>query len=279
MKIQYLGTAAAEAVPAIFCQCPACEHARKELGKNYRSRSAAVIDDTLLIDFPPDIFPSSIRAGLYLPAIRDLVFTHSHEDHCDADELATRLTPVTCKRLPGSEADLEVWGNEGVMAKLSRLDGRSGRGITLHRLKPFEPQKSGDITFTALPADHMPSENCYVYLIEKDGKRFLYGNDTGIFRPETMDYLRGKYCDAISLDCTFVMLKCEKNHMGIEANAKLKNLLIEQGTADEHTKFIAHHFSHNGFIADGRVYTTEDFEAEAAKYGFDVSYDTMTFEI
>ena len=34
MKLLYLGTAAAEGWPALFCSCPVCESARKEGGRN-----------------------------------------------------------------------------------------------------------------------------------------------------------------------------------------------------------------------------------------------------
>ena len=51
MKITYLGTAAAEAIPALYCQCAACESARKNLGKEYRCRSGCVIarDNQILV--------------------------------------------------------------------------------------------------------------------------------------------------------------------------------------------------------------------------------------
>ena len=54
MKITYYGTSASEAWPALFCECEACRLARKYGGKNVRSRSQTLIDDTLLLDFPPD---------------------------------------------------------------------------------------------------------------------------------------------------------------------------------------------------------------------------------
>lgn len=38
MKIQYLGTAASEGWPALFCSCEACEKARKLGGRNILKR-------------------------------------------------------------------------------------------------------------------------------------------------------------------------------------------------------------------------------------------------
>ena len=51
MKIQFLGTAAAEGFPAIFCNCEYCNKARELKGKNIRTRSQAIIDDKILLDF------------------------------------------------------------------------------------------------------------------------------------------------------------------------------------------------------------------------------------
>ena len=48
MKITYLGTAAAEAIPALFCNCEWCRRAAANGGKDVRTRSQALIDDCLL---------------------------------------------------------------------------------------------------------------------------------------------------------------------------------------------------------------------------------------
>ena len=64
MKIQYLGTAAAEGWPALFCRCKACKEAARLGGKNLRTRSQAIIDDCLLVDFPPDTYLHMLRDGL-----------------------------------------------------------------------------------------------------------------------------------------------------------------------------------------------------------------------
>ena len=51
MEIQYLGTAAAEGWPAIFCNCESCKKAATKRGKNIRTRSQAIIDKKILIDY------------------------------------------------------------------------------------------------------------------------------------------------------------------------------------------------------------------------------------
>ena len=61
MKLKYLGTAAAEGVPALFCDCDTCRRSKLLGGKNIRSRSQAVINDDLLIDLPCDHFMHLIQ--------------------------------------------------------------------------------------------------------------------------------------------------------------------------------------------------------------------------
>ena len=44
MELQYLGTAAAEGWPALFCDCRICRHARETGGKELRTRTQSLVD-------------------------------------------------------------------------------------------------------------------------------------------------------------------------------------------------------------------------------------------
>ena len=61
MKFRYLGTAAAEGWPAVFCNCDHCHRAKKAGGRNIRTRSQALINDDLLIDFPSDSYHHALH--------------------------------------------------------------------------------------------------------------------------------------------------------------------------------------------------------------------------
>ena len=56
MKLLICGSAAAEAVPGLFCTCPLCLKALKEGGKDIRSRTAYQLGEKIRIDFGPDTF-------------------------------------------------------------------------------------------------------------------------------------------------------------------------------------------------------------------------------
>ena len=70
MELLYLGTAAAEAIPGMFCDCRFCKTAKALGGKEYRMRSGAVINGELMIDFSPDVHISSEKAGIELRKIK-----------------------------------------------------------------------------------------------------------------------------------------------------------------------------------------------------------------
>src|SRR5699024_2353371 len=80
MKIHFLGTAAAEGWPGLFCRCKYCDKARELGGKNIRTRSSVIIDDTLKVDFPPDTYHHILRDNIDLATVKHLLITHSHSD-------------------------------------------------------------------------------------------------------------------------------------------------------------------------------------------------------
>src|SRR3954447_11821737 len=87
MKLLLMGTAAAEGWPAPACDCDGCREARRRGGPNIRSRSGALLDDDVKIDFSPDTVSQVQRLGRTLTSVRTIVFTHEHSDHLAAPEL------------------------------------------------------------------------------------------------------------------------------------------------------------------------------------------------
>ena len=90
MKFKFLGTAAAEAVPALFCECEYCRKATINKGKDIRRRASYLLDDDTLVDFGPDAFHQSLLFDVDLLKIKRILFTHCHEDHLNPIELLWR---------------------------------------------------------------------------------------------------------------------------------------------------------------------------------------------
>ncbi len=268
MNLRYLGTAAAEGWPALFCNCEYCHAARKLGGKNIRTRSQAVVDETLLIDFPPDTYMHMLHHGLNLPQIQHCIVTHTHQDHLYLPELHMRYSvfahqPNGTLTFYGNKALGRMWDD------FSREDRPQQEPHIAHYqyLPPYEPTAIGDYTVTAMHALHNRAEDCYIYLIQKDGKTILYGNDTGFFPDDTWAYLRGVRIHILSLDCTCIEHRDGTNHMGIADCADVKKRLADMGCVGKDTACVLAHFSHNGHLLH------DELVEVAAPLGFSVAYD------
>lgn len=286
MKIRFLGTAAAEGVPALFCECDHCRYAWQAKGKEIRSRAGSIVDEVLKLDFGPDSFSQMLDSGLHFSKVKAMLITHTHDDHFDHYQIAYRRNGYA--HLPEGEQKMTIYGNAHVVEVMKRHDCE---WIDLKEMKPFEPVEIEGYTVTALQAVHYRdhgdgkafpvtfegetvyrTEDALFYLIEKDGKSLLYAHDTDEFTPEDMEFLKGRKIDLISLDCTNGYLNAEYiGHMGANDNLRMKEKLLAIGAADEHTKFVANHFSHNGLVPHE--------ELEKLLPGFTVAYDGLEMEV
>lgn len=283
MKIHYWGTAAAEGVPGIFCDCEVCRLAREYKGRKVRTRSQLLINDDLLVDFGPDTYFHSLKYEFNLSRLSHVIITHPHEDHLYADELTNRLPGFVKDPLAPT---LVMHGSEDTLATVLKVsEGNSAyknqNRVLFDVMKPYETRAIGNYFVTPLPAEHgtkMP----FVYLIEEGSKSLLVLNDTGRPSYEVYEYLmkRGIVLDAISFDTTYgfenVLEKYGKadHHMGLLDNVAVKGYLDMNGVSDAHTVCVCNHFSHQGIDAD-----YDKMCEHAKKYGFLISYDGMELEI
>lgn len=280
MKIKYYGTGAAEGIPGMFCRCDVCEAARRLGGKNVRTRSQAMLDGRLLIDFPPDTFLHCLYGGLDLPSVTDLLLTHAHSDHLYTEDLENRKHGFSYANgdKEALEEPLRIYATKAAIAHLRNIDEGKAEdcgAIELYQVKPYKPFQVQDYTVTALPADHSQRHGAVFYMIEREGQTMLYANDTGYFPEEVWDFFaRTKpRLDFASLDCTEMILDTRHGHMSLPVNDEVRQRLTELGCADERTVFCAHHFSHNGGL------NHDDLVKAAAQYGLLVSYDGMELTI
>ena len=241
MKMLYMGTAAAEGWPALFCSCPVCEHARRAGGRNLRTRTQALLDNSLLIDFPPDTYCHALRYGLNLGDIHTLLITHSHMDHWFPTDLIHRHEHFG----HGATGVLDVYGRFW----------------------------SGGWEILAVPADHDKREESLVYICKKDGKTVFYGHDTGCeLSRAAWDLIAAETYSLVSLDATMGQKTAERYHMGLPDAERMFRKLEELGCIDAHTVKVVSHFSHNGEMSH------EELTAWGAVRGIRAAYDGMEAE-
>ncbi|MCI7100229.1 MAG: MBL fold metallo-hydrolase [Lachnospiraceae bacterium] len=273
MEIQYLGTAAAEGWPALFCDCGICRRARQVRGKELRTRTQSIIDGQILVDFPPDTYAHALNYSLQLGQIQHLLITHSHMDHFFPVELIHRHEHFG----HNAKGILHVYGNEAVEKafydavlidrfKVHPLDDH----VKFIRLEPFADFIADGYHIIPVPADHDKRETCFIYIIEKDGKCLLYGHDTGLnLTQEAWNCIFSHKYDLISMDATMGRKQIGGYHMGLPDDVEFARLLEEKGCIDEHTVRVINHFSHNGEM------THEELDQFAREHGMIASYDGM----
>lgn len=280
MKYKYYGTAAAEAIPSLFCDCQTCQRARKIGGRNVMSRSQQTIDNKLLIDFPSDTFYHTTM-GLPLNKIRTCIITHNHEDHFYVDDFMMRCG---CGSHPDDEEPFTVYvtkaGYNQLKKKMSEHAwyAETPDRVKAVEIKPFVPFTAEGYKITPLKANHGPQTDPVIYLIEKDGKCVLHSNDTGYYPDETWEYLEklDVHIDFASFDCTEAYLEKDDDRRGNHCNyptiKNIKNRLAQIGLVDETTISVVNHFSHNcGLLYDDLCSLVKDD-------GFLVSYDGFEIE-
>lgn len=278
MKLTYLGTGAAEGIPAVFCNCEYCKSVR-ESGKGIRSRSQILIDGDLSLDFPPDAFYHQALRNADLSAVRYLLVTHSHMDHFSACDFVLRGYKYARSMTAPS---LDIFANAEVCEVFTETTRRElrpeiGETIRLHPLGAFETVSFGKYCVHTLQAKHS-SRNPLLFLIEKEGKRVLHLHDTGPLPEEDYGFLAqigGKAVDLVNFDCTFLWdcANGSARHMGLSDNAAVFRRLEEIGLADGHTKKVVTHFSHNNRP------TEESLRRAEEEFGCLAAYDGMELEI
>lgn len=281
MRIQYLGTAAEERIPAMFCACETCKRAMQAGGRNIMTRAQALINDDLLIDFSGDTHSNFLKIGKSLSDIEYLLITHAHVDHFTFENFVSRFKGVAYNV---KAERLKVYLSEvsyDIMKRCTEARGLSEKRL-LERfefitVKPYTTFAVGEYTVTALPARHASEGEALLFLVEQGGKALFYGNDTGYFSEEIDEFLvsKGKRIDLLSLDCT----KCDTEfayhtHMSMSEGRAIADRFIKKGLVNEHTLLYYSHFSHNG-----KMIYDDIKEVAKQKYGFEVTYDRLTIEL
>ena len=278
MKLTFLGTAAAEAIPALWCECAVCAKAKARGGREIRRRCSYLIDSDTMVDFGPDAFWQTTAFDIDLVNLKRIVFTHPHEDHLDPVELFWRLSPgfsVVTKMLT-------IIGSRPVFDRILKQLGPNGDPKTFERfhIKPQVvsagvPCSDDDLTLLPLAANHAPGLEPLVYVITRGGRSLLIANDTGWLPDASWKALEGVRLNAAVIESTCVLkgADCRDGHMGMNATVAFRDRLQEMGCLAPGAAVVTNHFSHNGGLNHAEM-------VEAyGRHGIAVAYDGMTLEV
>jgi len=273
VTLTILGTAAAEGWPAMWCACEACREAWRLGGRNIRRRTAYQLGERIHIDLGPDSFAQMLHFGLRYDRLEHLLFTHSHADHLCPAELHYRAPGFVAGEPP---AMLTIHGNAHVVERIR------GAGFALedcraqvHRITPFEAIDLGEgVVATPILADHAGADEQAVnYVLERNGRTLLQGNDTGWWPEESWEFLAARRLDVAIIECTYGDHRGGAHHLGAEDVLEVRAELAKLGALASDCRVIVTHFSHNG------RWLHERLEAFFAPHGIEVAYDGMTVEL
>ena len=273
MKIKVLGSAAAEGIPALWCECKMCRAARKNGGRDIRRRTSYLIDDDTIVDFGPDAFFQCVDFNIDLQRVKRVLFTHSHADHMNAPDLVYRK-----RGFSSVSGKIRVFGNEVVMKKIPVLTGLSFGELMIEPriVRALEKITDGDMAIYPLEANHCgesAGEQALNYIIERKSKRVLIANDTGWWPAKSWARARRFKLDAAFIESTCALrpthIDCREGHLGANAAVAFRDRLVETGALSVRTPVFVNHFSHNGLALHG------DLCGFFKPHGIRVAYDGL----
>jgi adenosylcobinamide kinase/adenosylcobinamide-phosphate guanylyltransferase len=241
VNLTLLGTGSADGWPNPHCSCASCATARST--GRLRGQTAALLDGVLLLDCGPEAPQAAQRAGVDLTALRHVLVTHAHPDHCAPAFLLYRSWVLP--------QPLDVVGPEDVLEQFRHWVApdspvrfrpvREGSALTL-----------GDYRVRALPAahGHRPGQ-AVLYDVTGPGGRLLYATDTGPLPAATVEAVAGAAFDVVLLEETFGdHLAHGTDHLDLATFPEQLRRLRAAGAVTPGTDVVAVHLSHRNPPAD-----------------------------
>jgi phosphoribosyl 1,2-cyclic phosphate phosphodiesterase len=269
MRLLLMGTGGADGIPAIYSDSRVSRHARRHGGKDVRSRSAALIDGHLKIDFGPDTWAQTVREGLDARDWSAVVFTHADADHLAVEELQYCLYPFNDYEAAG----FAIYGNNRVVETVWRR--YPDWPLEVVQTESFVAFDCCGYRVTPIRAKHgADGEDAHNLIVQRRGKTLLYATDTGVWDEPTWDFLRDFSLDLLVLECTEGFVLTPYNgHLDIEEFRQVVTRLRETGPVSDATKVVTTHHSHNGEA------THEELEAAFGPEGVIVGYDGLVIDV
>ena len=210
MKLKFYGTGGGFGIPGIFCGCRVCEYARTHGGKDIRTRTQAVIDDCLGLEFPVDTFAHSAYGGLNMRKVRHILITHAHHDHLLPEDAFGRPQVIDEVHFYASETT-----GRGINEITERQEAANRSGVrkktvdykvTVHPIEHYQTYDINGYQVTPVRARHHEYMGSSLYIIRKDGKAIFWAFDTGRFHEDVFEYIEKKRerFDLVVLDCTWL---------------------------------------------------------------------------
>ncbi|MCU1600846.1 MAG: putative cobalamin biosynthesis protein cobU, partial [Frankiales bacterium] len=186
MRIQVLGSGAADGWPNPWCHCASCAAALEQ--DVVRGQTCVLVDGRLLIDLGPTLGLSAATRRTSLKDVDTVLVTHRHLDHHFPQAWVWRYwardaRPLTVVAPPRVLADAKP--------HLDALVTVAARPADVHEVNGY----------VVRPVDANHPDDAVLYDVTgADGARLLYATDTGVLPDTTVDALRDRAFDVVLLE-------------------------------------------------------------------------------
>ena len=265
-----LGSAAAEGVPALFCDCRVCREAAAKGGPDVRARSCYNFGGDVQIDFGPDALQAWQAHRDVLRRMRHVLVTHAHEDHLQPSDLLYHSRGFAA--VPALDAVLTIHGTAPTRRRMERefwlgnaepFETKLAKAkLAFHEFRPFDVFELPDCgaVVRSFASDHWTELEPCVFLVTLRGRTAFICNDTGWLPDaswEALAKLRGEVAvDVAVLDDTGMLKGAPEGpagegpwwhgHMSAPAILQSFDRLEELGLLAPGCVRAVNHFSHNG---------------------------------
>lgn len=258
MKIKFLGTSAGWPLPRLGCNCDLC---KSKDPKDHRLRPSVLVNSSILIDAPPDIYHQLARLNNLAEVIKNfraLVLTHCHPDHIlgfyDLTHLYNRL-----------ESNPKIIATQEVINGFKQFYKYPLRPFNVQIVKHGEVFSLGGMSISFFPVVHSRIP-CFGVKI-KQGKIFIYIPD--IKKLPKPEY---KTCSGVHL------LSLDGSSLGKEGQTKIHESIEEGIKLAKKLKPKLCFFTHIGHKT-GTEKELENYLQENGGRNFHVAYDGLEIEL
>lgn len=180
-ELLFLGTCAHDYSPKLQTEFINC------FDRDARRSSCALLCGHILIDCGDHALDSLRIAGIDTGTITDLVVTHLHGDHFNADHVRAIAA--------GRDEPLRLWCSaDAVVPELPCEIMRMEKGFTY--------SLCDSVSVTGLWANHDANVFPQHLYFEVEGRKFLYATDGAWILNPTYAFLKKKEIDTLVIDCT-----------------------------------------------------------------------------
>ena len=233
---------------------------KKRTSKEYRGLGGVLVDDTLLIDAPEDLFNVADELGIsdMLKTVTDVIISHSHRGH---------FSPEVIDKM-ARKRRIRIYASREVLVQLS-----DNPNIIKYEIGVFMQFAVGAYYVATLPSNHSTanlSEECFNFLITGD-RCIFYALDGGWINGRAWNVLKLVKLDAVICDAALeTQPASERNlyHNDLGTLERIKSIYEQNGVTNEKTKFILSHIP-----TDKRREIHEELSPIAQKLGMTVAYD------